>query len=105
MKYLKINKYKGYLLLPHQWGLIYTPGHEIIKKALIYTLYELYKKNAYRLLQISYYQYIRAFMETPEFTDDWGDFMGGRVIFQNKNNKKIMENYESHWKTKRILWK
>jgi len=43
-------------------------------------------------------------MTTPEFTENWGDFMDGKVIFQNKDNKKIMETYELLWQTKTILW-
>ena len=43
-------------------------------------------------------------MTTPEFTENWGDFMDGKVILQNKDNKKIMETYELLWQTKTILW-
>ena len=90
---------------PHQWGLIYTPGHPIIKKSIERVLYQLYHQSSNTLLHIAYYPYVNTFLEAPQFTQGWKDAMNGRVIFQNKENKKAMLSHESHWQTKTKFFK
>lgn len=90
---------------PHQWGLIYKPGHPIIKKAIQRVLFELYHQHSTRLLQIAYYPYVVSFLETPMFTEGWKDYMDGKVVFCNSDNKKVMLSYESHWQTKTCFYK
>ena len=90
---------------PHQWGLIYTPGHPIIKKSIERVLFQLYHQCSNKLLQIAYYPYVNTFLETPQFTEGWKNAMNGKVVFMNQENKKTMLSHESHWQTKTKFFK
>ena len=96
----------------HQWGLIYTPQHEVIQKAITETLINLATRNATHVYDVSFWSYFHAWRNSPIYNQSympgWGDYMGHRVEFSNVEVKNTMLENTTHWpkaKGLQAIWK
>jgi len=94
----------------HQWGLIYSPNHPLIRTAIETTLGNLARREADHVYGVSFTAFIDAWKEGPfnsSYMPRWGDFMGGRVSFSNKDAKDAMMAENGHWtesKGREAIW-
>lgn len=95
----------------HQWGLIYTPFHPVMRDAIKETLGNLAKRTAEHVYDISFWAFYNSWVYGPfnsSYMPGWGDYMGGRVVFCQKNVKTEMVKENGHWpesKGKKKIWK
>ena len=99
---------------PHQWGLLYTPKHPIIREAVLLTLDNLAtadRKARRGVYGVSYYAFQKAFAKfRPKQYNTmpgWGDHMNEYVVFTDYERKKAMFKHEAWWQQSQIqgVWK
>lgn len=84
----------------HQWGLIYSPFHPVLHKAIKETLQNLATRDAVHVYDVSFWAFYNAWVKGPynsSYMPRWGDNMGGRVIFSDKETKDEMVSANGHW--------
>jgi hypothetical protein len=84
---------------PHQWGLIYTPQHPVIRAAVLEMLDNVANRrpvgNTY---DIAYDAFQNGFRSAGGYMmSDWGDAMGGRVDFVAEDKKIDMLGHQAQW--------
>ncbi|EED86850.1 predicted protein [Thalassiosira pseudonana CCMP1335] len=92
----------------HQWGLIYTPRHPVIYAAINETLNNLAIRTASHVYDISFWCYYHAWRNGPynqSYMPNWGEAMGGRVVFSDEEAKDAMVEDNGHWPNARSIWK
>eukprot|EP00986_Skeletonema_menzelii_P016961 scaffold16783_cov142-Skeletonema_menzelii.AAC.2 len=84
----------------HQWGLIYSPFHPVLHKAIKETLQNLAKRDAIHVYDVSFGAFYNAWVKGPynsSYMPGWGDHMGQRVTFSHKETKAEMVSMNGHW--------
>jgi hypothetical protein len=95
----------------HQWGLIYSPFHPVLQNAIKETLQNLATMDADHVYGVSFWAFYNAWVKGPynsSYMPGWGDNMGGRVIFFEKETKIEMVSANGHWPDangKNKIWK
>lgn len=88
---------------PHQWGLVYSPRHALIRRAIQKMLRQLVVRNQEKVQDIGYTPFQSAFTELHHShpTDyrtvpGWGDCFGGRVHFNLPGNFDAHLRHTAH---------
>lgn len=101
---------KGNKCNAHQWALIYTPFHPVMKAAIEETLGNLAAREAEHVYDVSFWAFRNGWLAkgNQKYMPGWGDYMGGRVIFFDPAAKDEMMNDNGYWqdaKGKEAIWK
>jgi hypothetical protein len=84
----------------HQWGLIYSPQHYVMREAIFETLGNLALREATHVYDVSFHAFYHAWRNGPynqSYMPGWEDHMGGRVRFFDPAAKEAMIRDAGHW--------
>lgn len=91
----------------HQWGMIYTPQHPVLYSAIRQTLGNLAERKATHVYDVSFWSYYHAWRNGPynqSYMPEWGEAMGGRVLFFDEAAKESMVKDNGHWQKAKKIW-
>ena len=79
----------------------------MIYAAIRETLRNLAERKATHVYDISFWSYYNAWRQGPynqSYMPQWGEMMGGRVLFQDDEVKNEMKNNNEYWQEQKIIW-
>lgn len=92
----------------HQWGMIYSPRHPVMRASIIRVLENLWQRTAAHVYEIGYNAFQEAWVNgqyNQSHMPGWGPKMGGRVVFQQLEAKVAMESNGKHWRVEKDIWR
>ena len=101
---------------PHQWALLYAPRHDILREAILQTLFSLADRSAFYTMDVAFYPFLRAFWMQVDLDHlgesymlQWSDFMNGTIeVFREDVKEEMKSNGGHEWellpRTKESIW-